>query len=83
MLTASLGYLFMLPYNVMEQPTVYKVKDKRGRFVKKKEKTISLSVCVLPADHKKLISLIPEGGTMSDVLREAIAQYLKSKEGDE
>lgn len=66
----------------MEDKVIYKVKDPTsGRFVKKDVKTVKVATSLHPSDHKKLTALIPEGGTISDVLRDAIALYLKSKEG--
>jgi hypothetical protein len=65
----------------MEDKTVYKVRDKSGRFIKKEVKPVKIYAVVSPSDHEKLTAFIPEGGTISDVFREAIALYLKSKEG--
>lgn len=64
----------------MEEKIIYRVKDASGRFIQKDVKPIKVCTVIPPSDHKKLTALVPEGGTISDVLRDAIALYLNSKE---
>jgi hypothetical protein len=61
----------------MEDKVIYRVKDPTsGKFVKKDVKTIRVAACLHPSAYEKLTALIPEGGTISDVLRDAVDLYL-------
>jgi hypothetical protein len=62
----------------MNDQVIKRTRGKDGKFVKKAKTTVMVGVCLPPETHEKLIALIPEGGTISDVLREAIALLLQS-----
>jgi hypothetical protein len=64
----------------MENKTVYKVRNSNGRFVKKAEKNVRVAFHLLPETRDELASYILDGETMSDVIRKAIALFMKEQQ---
>lgn len=56
-----------------------KLRDNAGKYVVNPEKGIHIAAKIPPSQHEALLSLVKEGETLSDKVREAIAYYLNHK----